>query len=83
MFKNTDIYSACVRARVCVCVLEFSETTGPTEALFACLFVCLFILPINSYGHCWMVSSPNHTFSWEILKKRLTSTSLVTDNNFY
>ena len=28
----------------------------------------------NSYGHCWTVSSPNHTFSWASLNKQLTST---------
>ena len=35
------------------------------------LFVCF----VNSYGHCGTVSSPNHTFSWAGLNKRLTSNS--------
>ena len=25
-----------------------------------CLFVLLLYVPVNSYGHFWMVSSPNH-----------------------
>ena len=29
---------------------------------FVCLFVLLFYVPGNSYGHGGMVSSPNHTF---------------------
>ena len=39
-----------------------------------CLFVC-FTSQVNSYGHCGTVSSPNHTFSWAGLNKRLTSNS--------
>ena len=40
-----------------------------------CLFVCFrcFTSHVNSYGHCGMVSSLNHTFSWAGLSKRLTS----------
>ena len=38
------------------------------------LFVC-FTSQVNSYGHCGTVSSPNHTFSWAGLNKRLTSNS--------
>ena len=34
---------------------------------------CCFTSQVNSYGHCGTVSSPNHTFSWAGLKKRLTS----------
>ena len=37
-----------------------------------CLFVLLLNIPVNSYGHGEMVSSPNHTFSWASLNKRLT-----------
>ena len=29
--------------------------------VFVCLFCC-FTSQVNSYGHCGMVSSPNHTF---------------------
>ena len=40
------------------------------------LFVFLLLyVPVNSYGHYGMVSSPNHTFSWENLNKRLTTAS--------
>ena len=39
--------------------------------LFVCLFVCCFTSQVNSYGHCGTVSSPNHTFSWAGLNKRL------------
>ena len=41
---------------------------------FVCLFCC-FTSQVNSYGHCWTVSSPNHTFSWASLNKRVTSNS--------
>ena len=34
---------------------------------------CCFTSQANSYGHCGTVSSPNHTFSWAGLNKRLTS----------
>ena len=36
---------------------------------------CCFTSQVNSYGHCGTVSSPNHTFSWAGLNKRLTSNS--------
>ena len=39
-----------------------------------CLFCC-FMSQVNSYGHGGTVSSPNNTFSWASLNKRLTSTS--------
>ena len=42
--------------------------------LFVCLFCC-FTSQVNSYGHGGTVSSPNHTFSWAGLNKRLTSNS--------
>ena len=47
----------------------------PTTALFCFLFClfCCFTSHVNSYGHCGTVSSPNHTFSWAGLNKRLTS----------
>ena len=41
---------------------------------FVCLFCC-FTSQFNSYGHGGTVSSPNHTFSWAGLNKRLTSNS--------
>ena len=42
------------------------------KELFFCLFSC-FKSQVNSYGHGGMVSSPNHTFSWAGLNKRLIS----------
>ena len=33
-----------------------------------------FYVPVNSYGHVEMVSSPNHTFSLVNLTEQLTST---------
>ena len=42
--------------------------------LLVCLFCC-FTSQVNSYGHCGTVSSPNHTFSWAGLNKRLISNS--------
>ena len=44
------------------------------QKIFVCLFCC-FTSQVNSYGHCGTVSSPNHTFSWAGLNKRLTSNS--------
>ena len=41
---------------------------------FVCL-ICCFTPQVKSYGHCGTVSSPNHTFSWAGLNKRLTSNS--------
>ena len=38
------------------------------------LFSLMLYVPVNSYGHVGVVSSPNHTFSWASLTKRLTST---------
>ena len=35
----------------------------------------------NSYGRVEMVSSPNHTISWESLANRLTSSLCTYDNN--
>ena len=41
-----------------------------------CLFCCC-TSQVNSYAHGGLVSSPNHTFSWASLNKRLTSTSCI------
>ena len=47
------------------------------STFFSLLFLfCLrFYVPVSSYGHVEMVSSPNHTFSWASSAKGLTSTS--------
>ena len=38
------------------------------------LFGLMLYVPVNSYGPVGKVSSPNNTFYWESLTKRLTST---------
>ena len=52
---------------------------------FVCL-LCCFTSQVNSYGHCGMVSSPNHTFFLGKLEQAVNQyfvhiLSLVTDNN--
>ena len=47
--------------------INFSDAQGLVG------WFCCFTSQINSYGHCGMVSSPNHTFSWAGLNKHLTS----------
>ena len=47
----------------------------PHFVVFFCMFVALIYVPINSYDHFGMVSSPDLTFSWESLNKLLNSTS--------
>ena len=54
--------------------------------LFVCLFVLLLYVPVNSYGHYEMVSSPKHTFSWTSIEQAVNQyfehiLSLVTDND--
>ena len=44
------------------------------QVFFFCCFVLLLYVPVNIYGHYGTVSSPNPTFSWASLNKRLTST---------
>ena len=41
------------------------------------IFVLMLNVPVNSYDHVETVSSPNHTFSWASLTKRLTSTLCI------
>ena len=50
------------------------------------MFVVLIYVPVNSYGHFRMVSSPNHTFFLGKLERALKKyvvhlLSLLTDNN--
>ena len=52
---------------------------------FVCLFCC-FTSQVNGYGHCGMVSSPNHTFFLSRFEQAVNQyfkhiLSLVTDNN--
>ena len=51
-----------------------------------CLFVLMLNIPVNSYGHVGIVSSPNHTFFLGKLDSAVNQyfvhiLSLVTDNN--
>ena len=52
--------------------LCFAQDNRRVEAQ---ILFCCFTSQVNSYGHCGTVSSPNHTFSWAGLNKRLTSNS--------
>ena len=66
------------KAFACICVTIFYTLYGrglPAQGGGGCLLVCFccFTSQVNSYGHCGTVSSPNHTFSWAGLNKRLTS----------
>ena len=56
----------------------FTASIGSVDSLYPSVLVgwfCCFMSQVNSYGHCGTVSSPNHTFSWAGLNKRLTSNS--------
>ena len=44
-------------------------------AILSLFLFCCFTSQVNSYGRCGTVSSPNHTFSWAGLNKRITSNS--------
>ena len=53
---------------------------------FGFLFGLILYIPVNSYGHVGMVSSPNHTFFLDKLDYVVNQyfvhiLSLVTDNN--
>ena len=50
-----------------------------TDTVDQLYYVFCFVLnvPVNSFGHVGMVSSPNHTLSWTNLTKRLTGTSIT------
>ena len=57
---------------------QFQRFLNQTLCVFSQMFVCFvcfccFTSHVNSYGHCGMVSSLNHTFSRAGLSKRLTS----------
>ena len=43
------------------------------EKVKTSLFVLLLYVLVNCYGHGGTVSSPNHTFYWASLNKRLNS----------
>ena len=54
---------------------EKNVVFGVSEKLWLVGWFCCFTSQVNSYGHCETVSSPNHTFSWAGLNKRVTSNS--------
>ena len=64
---NGDFYGE----NVCALPGDFIILLCLCHGLFVCF--CCFTSHVNSYGHCGMVSSLNHTFSWAGLSKRLTS----------
>ena len=49
------------------------SNTNVFFSLFVCLFVLLLYVPSQQLWSLRAVSSPNHTFSWAGLNKRLTS----------
>ena len=53
--------------------INFSDAQGQLTPKSVVGWFCCFTSQVNSYGHCGTVSSPNHTFSWAGLNKRLTS----------
>ena len=67
--KNTEIRQTILDSQY-----MFPKISPFLGDLFDCLFCC-FTSQVNSYGHCGTVSSPNHTFSWAGLNKRLTNNS--------
>ena len=60
------IRSACRNDMSCVCL----------SRCFLCLFESVFYVPVNSYGHVGMVSSPNNT-------PFLGKLDLVVDNQYF
>ena len=69
--KKSDPSDKTFRIRAC---LPRGAVRWPV--VYECIVLfCCFTSQVNSYGHCGTVSSPNHTFSWAGLKKRLTSNS--------
>ena len=61
--------------RLCLEFKDWDLVWHHPRKLDICLFDLMLNVPVNSFSHVWMVSSPNHSFSWVILTKRLTSTS--------
>ena len=57
-----------------LCFKGPQEDASNNDGFMFVLFGLRFYDPVNSYGHVETVISPNHTFSWASLIKRLTST---------
>ena len=62
------------------------ETSVLIVTLFDLMFVLLLYVPVGSYGHCWTVFSPNHTyflgqFVQAVNQYFMHILSFVTDNN--
>ena len=53
---------------------SYKDMKWENQLLNYCLLLLLLYVPVNSFGHGGTVSSPNLTFSWANLNKRLTST---------
>ena len=62
--KPRNFVKNCRTISLLNCVYKNSKLVG---------WFCCFTSQVNRYGHCGTVSSPNHTFSWAGLNKRLTS----------
>ena len=67
----------CSAFAVSSCVIISLGKRELVASLLLLLFVCFVALRPKStaMGHCGTVSSPNHTFSWAGLNKRITSNS--------
>ena len=66
---KTRGYRCCQTDRFFVYSVQFFKVCGLVG------WFCCFTSQVNIYGHCGTVSSPNHTFSWAGLNKRITSNS--------
>ena len=71
MMKQYFNVIICVFIYILLCnVFNRGKFVIAIGALF-CLFVLLLFVLVSSYGHCWTVSSPNHTFTLASLNKQL------------
>ena len=64
------------------------ETSVLIVTLFVFMFVLLLYVPVDSYGHCWTVFSPNHTYLLGKLEQAVDQHFMhiltfvhITDNN--
>ena len=77
--RTTDILATDLQVRNCVYNNTIRLVPEHVMSIFrhgyfaVVGWFCCFTSQVNSYGHCGTVSSPNHTFSWAGLNKRLTS----------
>ena len=66
-----------VRSGSAVCLCPIKTTLGLYGLKYGnlCLFGLMFYVPVYSYGHVEIVSSPNYNFSWAGLTKQSTRSS--------